>query len=158
MKLTLLAALAVMALRLVLFHTGRSPEGADFMLVHFFAIITVVFFAGQRIMRKDAGTGMPDLLREGFKQAALYALLMMLFLWVYHSTLEADVFRAKVDERVALGVAEGLPEEQVRERLERFFTPFNYATITFFALLITGAFQSFLIAVVHHKVLRSFMR
>lgn len=158
MKLTLLAALAVMALRLVLFHMDRTPEGADFMLVHFLAIITVIFFAGQRIMRQDASTVMPDLLREGFKQAALYAVLMMVFLWVYNSTLEAHVFTAKLEERVALGVAEGLPEAEVRERLERFFTPFNYATITFFALLITGAVQSFLIAIVHHKVLRGFMR
>ena len=158
MYLTLLTALAVIALRLALFLSGRSVEGTDFMLVHFLAVVTVVFFAGQRLLQRDRRAGFPDLLREGMRSAGLYALLLMLYLWLHYGQLEAGLFAEKIDERVALAVSEGQPEALVRERLERFFTPFNYATITFFALLITGAFQSFLIGLVHHKVLRRFMQ
>jgi hypothetical protein len=156
MTLTLLTALAVFALRLALYYSGRPVEGTEFMLVHFLAVVTIVFFAGHRLLLGDRRSGFPDLLREGFRNAAVYALLMMLFLWLHYSQLEADLFTQKIDERVAMGVAEGQPEELIRERMERFFTPFNYATITFFALLITGAFQAFLIGLVHHKFLRRF--
>jgi hypothetical protein len=156
MTLTLLTALSVIALRLALYFSGRPVEGTEFMLVHFLAVVTIVFFAGHRLLLGDRRTGFPDLLREGFRNAAVYALLMMLFLWMHYSWLEADLFTQKIDERVAMGVAEGQPEELIRERMEQFFTPFNYATITFFALLITGAFQAFLIGLVHHKFLRRF--
>jgi hypothetical protein len=156
MTLTLLTALSVIALRLALYFSGRPVEGTEFMLVHFLAVVTLVFFAGHRLLLRDRRAGFPDLLREGFRNAAVYALLMMVFLWMHYNWLEADLFTQKIDERVAMGVAEGQPEELIRERMERFFTPFNYATITFFALLITGAFQAFLIGLVHHKFLRRF--
>lgn len=157
MLLALLTALSVITLRLVLFYNGRPAEGTDFMLVHFLAIVTIVYFTGQRTLQKDRSSGFPDLLREGFKNAALYTLIMGLFLWQYYTHVEADLFRTKIEERVALGVSEGQPEELIRERMERFFTPFNYATITFFALLAVSAFQAFLIGLLHHKVMRRFM-
>ncbi len=156
MFLTIFAAGAIMALRLVLFSMGRPADGTDFMLVHFLAIVTVVFFADARLLRAEPRSGFPDLLREGFRQAALYAVLMLGFLWLYYTQVEAGLFQERIDERVAMAVAEGQPEAVVRERMERFFTPFNYATITFFALLAVGAAQTFVIGLLHHKVMRRY--
>ena len=158
MTLAALTALAVIALRLILFYTGHPPEGADFMLVHFLAVVTVVFFTDHRMLSADAGTSFPDLMREGFKSAALYALIFAAFIWIYYRTVEPDHFAQRVDSMVQEGMAAGQPENIIRPRLDQFFTPFNYTTITFFALLLTGAFNALAIGLVHHKVLRRLRR
>jgi hypothetical protein len=56
------------------------------------------------------------------------------------------------------GVAQGQPEEVIRPRMEQFFTPFNYASMTFFALLAVGGFNALVVGLLHHKVLRRFRR
>ncbi|MBL7962231.1 MAG: hypothetical protein JNM31_00170 [Flavobacteriales bacterium] len=156
MKLTLITAAAVIALRLGLTLAGRAPEGTDFMLVHFLALVTIVFFTGRAMLAEEVRTPFPDLLRDGFRNAALYALLMGLYLWIHYTRIEPGFFPDRIGSLVAKGVAEGQPETVIRPRIERFFTPFNYATITFFALLFAGAMNAFVIGLLHHKVLRRF--
>jgi hypothetical protein len=158
MAIAILLALVVIALRLILHAIGAPPEGTDFMLVHFIAIATTVFFIDLRLLRRSQATGFPDLMREGFKGAALYALIMLGFLWFYYTAIESDAFATRVERMVAQGVLEGQPEEIIRPRLTRFFTPFNYASISFFALLATGAFNALFLGAIHHKLLRRAMR
>lgn len=158
MFLATLIAIAVCTLRLILFHLGRAPEGTDFLIVHFSALVTIVFFTDHRLLRTDKSAGFPDLMREGFKSAAVYALIVALFIWIYYASVEANYFQNKVNAMVAKGMAEGQPESVIRPRMERFFTPFNYTTITFFTMLIAGAFNALLLGALHHKVLRRFTR
>ncbi|WKZ67677.1 MAG: hypothetical protein QY325_07045 [Flavobacteriales bacterium] len=158
MVLALLTALAVIALRLILHTIGAPPQGTDFMLVHFLAIVTIVFFIDMRLLRRNRAAGFPDLMREGFKGAALYALLLMAYLWFHYTAIEDDAFSKRIEAMVLQAVEEGQPERIVRPRLTRFFTPFNYASISFFALLATGAFNALLIGAIHHKLLRRAMR
>lgn len=158
MKLSLISVFAVIALRLGLFYAGRPPQGTDFMLVHFLAIVTVVFFAGQQVLSADPRSSFPDLMREGFKSAAIYALIYGLFLLVYFQWVEPMHFTEKVNALVERGVADGQPEEIIRPRLEKFFTAFNYASMTFFALLAAGGFFALAVGMLHHKVLRKFTR
>ncbi len=154
MKLTLITAGAVIGLRLLLFKMGRPPEGTDFMIVHFLAIVTLVFFTGQRMLSEDARRPFPDLLRDGFRNAALYALLLGAFLLLYYKVIEPHYFADKINDLVSRGVAEGQPEDVIRPRMEQFFTPFNYASMTFFSLLAVGVFNALVIGLLHHKVLR----
>ena len=158
MKLTLITSFLVIALRFLLFKAGRPAEGTDFMFVHFMAIVTVIFFQGKRMLQDDPLTGIADLLREGFKVSAIYALLIGIYLWVHYTHIESDYFRMRIDALVELGVAEGNPEDLIRGRMEKFFTPFNYASMTFFVLLIVGAVNTMLIGLLHHKVLRKITR
>jgi uncharacterized membrane protein YvlD (DUF360 family) len=158
MTLAFLTAFAVMAMRIVLHLLGTTPEGMDFMLIHFLAIVTIVFFTGERLMRSHNPTGFPDLMREGFRNAAIYALLLGLFTWLFFTTIDTGHFKIRVDDMVSRGMAEGQPEAIIRPRLEQFFTPFNYATITFFALMVVSAILSFVLGLLHHKVLRPFRR
>lgn len=154
MNLTLITAGAVIGLRLLLFYLGRPPEGTDFMLVHFLAIITLVFFTGQRALSADARTPFPDIMRDGFRNAAVYALLFGVFIFVYYKVVEPTYFADKINVLVYTGVADGQPEDVIRPRIEKFFTPFNYASMTFFALLAFGAFNALAIGLIHHKLLR----
>ena len=158
MRLALLGVISVMALRLLLFKLGRPPEGTEFMLVHFLALVTIVFFTGQGMIAGDPSTSFPDLMREGFKSAAMYALLFSLFLIAYYRWVEPDHFHLRVEELVARGTADGQPEDVIRPRIEKFFTPFNYASMTFFTLLIAGGFNALAIGMLHHKVLRKLRR
>lgn len=158
MTLAILTALVVIAFRLILHTIGAPPQGTDFMLVHFLAIVTIVFFIDLRLLRRNRAAGFPDLMREGFKGAALYALLLMAYLWFHYTAIEDDAFSKRIEAMVLRAVEEGQPEQIVRPRLTRFFTPFNYASISFFALLATGAFNALLIGAIHHKLLRRAMR
>lgn len=156
--LALLTAFAVMVMRIVLYLMGSTPEGMDLMLVHFMAIVTIVFFTGEGLMRSHHPNGFPDLMREGFRNAAIYTLLLGLFTWFFFTVIDTGLFQERVNEMVSRGMAEGQPEAIIRPRLEQFFTPFNYATITFFALLVVSAMLSFVIGLLHHKLLRPFRR
>jgi hypothetical protein len=158
MTLTLITALAVILIRIGLFHAGHPAEGTDFMFVHFMALVTIVFFTGKRSLEQDPSINIILLVRDGFKNAAVYALLMGIFLYIYYNTVEDGYFAMRVNEMVAVGVGEGQPEDVIRPRLEKFFTPFNYASMTFFLLLIAGGVNAFLIGLLHHKVLRKVMR
>lgn len=156
MVLVLFAVAAVIALRLALFYSGHAPEGTDFMIVHFLALVTVVFFGGHQLLSNDPRTRFPGLVRNGFRNAAVYALLMGLFVWMFYSVIDTEEFPSKINERVALVVAQGRSEAEARQGLEAMFSPFNYASITFFALLAVGAFNALMIAAIHHKLLRRF--
>jgi hypothetical protein len=158
MLLALVTALMVMLARMAMFYAGHPPQGTDFMLVHFFALVTVVFFAGFGTLRHEPGSGFPGLFRNGFRAAALYALLMGAFLWTYHAHIDAGRFDMEVEKRVMRAVEEGFDELMMRPRIERFFSPFNYASISFFAMLSGGAALSLVSAVLHHVVLRRFRR
>ena len=158
MALTLFAAIAVIALRLFLFYSGNPPEGTDFMLVHFFAMVTLIYFTGHRMLVRDRTTRFADLMRNEFSNAAIYALIMGVFLYLYYTFIDLDEFPQKMEERIAALVAAGKTEADARESLLVMFTPFNYASITFFTLLAVGAFNALVIAATQHKLLRRFIR
>lgn len=128
------------------------------MLVHFLAIVTIVFFVGQTTLTKDRDASFPDLMREGAKSAAVYALIYGIFLLAYYHWVEPNYFSEKVNALVARGVADGQPEAIIRPRMEKFFTSFNYASMTFFALLLVGGINALAVGLLHHKVLRRFTR
>ena len=158
MKPALLAAVAVILFRLVLFYTGHAPEGTDFMPVHMLMLVIIPFFTGHALLRAEPEAGFPPLLREGFKAIAMYALLYGVFIWMYYKGIHVTEFPIKINERVEQAMAQGVPEAEARTRIEGFFTPFNYASITFFALLIIGGMNSVVVALLHHKVLGRFTR
>mgnify|MGYP001166943626 CR=1 FL=1 len=158
MRLALITAVAVMGLRVVLYYNGKAPEGIDFMLVHFLAISTVVFFACYKALRDDLSTGFPMLVQVGFKSAALYALLIGVLIWLYYTRIDLEEFPRKIQERVDAVVAAGGEEAGARQGLEKLFNPFGYASITFFALLAAGGCNALLIGLLGHKLLRRAMR
>jgi hypothetical protein len=158
MMFAVLSALFVAGVRLLMFHWGRPAEGSDMLFVHFMAIATIVFFTGKRALDEYAGTGIGDLLRDGFRNAAVYALITGVVIWWHYSSVEAVNFQLRVEAIVARELEQGHPEDVVRPRIERFFTPFNYASLTFFALLAAGAFNALVIGIIHHKFLRRLRR
>lgn len=158
MPFAILTALVVIALRLILHAIDAPPAGTDFMLVHFLAIATIVFFTDLGLLRKERAAGYPALVREGFKGAAVYALIMLVFLWLYFTRIETGTFERRIEELVFRAVEEGAQEGEARRRFSGFFTPFNYASMSFFALLAISLFNALFLGAIHHKLLRRVMR
>ena len=73
MALAIITAVVVITLRLILHAIDAPPAGTDFMLVHFLAIATIVFFTDLGLLRKDRAAGFPALVREGFCTARIIA-------------------------------------------------------------------------------------
>lgn len=158
LRIAFFSALAVILLRIVLYLTGNPPEGTAFMPVHLLALVLVPFFAGHVLLRKEPRVPFPAIMRVTFRSTALYAVLYGIFIWMYYKGIDATEFPMKINAMVEKAVADGGNETDVRAQLERFFTPFNYATITFFALLVIGAINSLIVSLLHHKVLRNLRR
>ncbi len=158
MTLALLTAFAVMAMRFAMHLLGNTPEGMDFMFVHFMALVTVIFFTGLQLMRAHRPVGFPELMRESFKNAAVYSLLIGLFIWLFYTYIDTTSIQTRLDDLVVGYMRSGKTEEEVRPSLEQLVTPFNLATISFFALLVVSAILSLVLSGMQHKVFRRFMR
>ena len=156
MKTAFFVALAVMALRVGLFYSGRSLEGPDFMFVHLLALSVIAFFSGHALLGEDRNATFPALVKAAFAACAVYALMMGLFIWTYYTSIDLVEFPSKINERVAAVVSAGGQEAKARMELEKVFNPFGYASITFFALLFASLLNALLFSAVHHKLLRRF--
>ena len=158
MMLAPITALVAYGLRLLLHHLERSPEKGEFMFVHLLFIALLAFYGVHRGLRQEIHSTFPTLLRQAFRNVALYALVFTPFIWSFYVHVDQGHFPERIDRLVELAIVEGQPEAVVRERLSGFFTPFNYATLTLFGLLLCGAANALVMAAIGHKVLRRFMR
>ena len=154
MRTAFLVALAAMALRAVLLGVGRAPDPPYFMPVHLLALVLIPFLAAQAQLREEPRSGVPQLFKAGFRPAALYTLLTAAFLLAYYTRMDVTSFPVHINALVDQAVAAGHDEADARSRFERFFTPFNYASLSFFLLLLLGAFNTLLTTLLVHKVLR----
>lgn len=154
MRTAALLALVAMVLRAVLLALGRAPDPPYFMPVHLLALVLIPFLAARAQLLRGPDSGVPQLFRAGFRPAALYALLSAAFLLAYYSWMDVTSFPVHINALVEQAVAAGHPEAEARARFENFFTPFNYASLSFFLMLLLGAFNTLLTTLLVHKVLR----
>ncbi|HMQ75045.1 MAG TPA: hypothetical protein PKE21_00170 [Flavobacteriales bacterium] len=154
MRTAFLVALASMALRVVLLGVGRAPDPPFYMPVHLLALVLIPFLAARSVLHDEPRSGVPQLFRAGFRAAALYTLSIAAFLLAYYTWMDVTSFPVHINALVDQAVAAGHDEADARSRFERFFTPFNYASLSFFLLLLLGAFNTLLTTLLVHKVLR----
>ncbi|MBL8009731.1 MAG: hypothetical protein JNJ64_03910 [Flavobacteriales bacterium] len=154
MKTAFFVALAAMALRVVLLGADRAPDPPYFMPVHLLALVIIPFLAAREQLHGEPRSGVPQLFRVGFRATALYTLVMAAFLLAFYTWMDVTSFPVHINALVDQAVAAGHPEAEARSRFERFFTPFNYASLSFFLLLLLGAFNALLTTLLVHKVLR----
>ncbi len=154
MRTALILALAAMVLRAGLLLAGRAPDPPYFMPVHLLALVLIPFLAARAQLLREPQSGVPLLFRAGSRASALYAVLTAAFLLIYYRWMDVTSFPVHINALVEQAVAAGHAEADARARFERFFTPFNYASLSFFLLLLLGAFNTLLTALLVHKVLR----
>jgi hypothetical protein len=154
--LTVVLAALAMALRTGLYYGGVLIAPFGFALVHLLFIVLATWFSGFLLMRRDPSRGFGELLRAGFQSALVYALLLGLFSWFFYARIDTHAFAA-YNERLVQGLAaQGHPLELAREKVNGLYNARNYAVLSFFGLLMTGAVNAVAFALVHDKLLRRF--
>ena len=155
-KLTLLLALLAMVLRTALYYAGVIVAPFHFALVHLLFLVLAIWFSGYFLMGRDPSRGFGELLRAGFEAAIVYALLLALFIWFFYSVIDPHAFAA-YNLRLIEGLVKlGHPLDVATQKVNALYDSGNYAALTFFGLLMTGALNAVFFGLIHDKVLRRF--
>ena len=157
-RLTVPIALLAILLRWTLHSNGTITDGFGFAPFHLLLLLAAVFFAGWRAWRSEPALEVPGLFRAGFRAAAVYALISAVFSYVLYTVIDPLFFPIHINEMIDAAVAQGRSEAEAREKVEAFFSPFKYATITLAAFMVVGAVDAMVCALLHHKVLRKVTR
>lgn len=155
-KFTLVLTLVVATFRAALFWAGVDVKPMSPVPVHLFAIILIAYFSGHFLLNRDPSRQFGELLRAGFQDVVVYAILIAIFTWIFYTFLDTTAF-STYNERLVEGfVAEGYDEIEAREKVGKLYNATSYAAITFFGCFLAGTASSFAFAILHHKVLRRF--
>ena len=155
-KLTLLLALLAMVLRTALFYAGVAVAPFQFALVHLLFLVLAIWFSGYFLMGRDPSRGFGELLRAGFQSAMVYALLLTVFIIFFYKVIDPNAFVA-YNERLIQGfVKQGHPLAAATQKVNALYNAGNYAALTFFSLLMTGALNAVFFGLIHDKLLRRF--
>ncbi|MBS1547243.1 MAG: DUF4199 family protein [Bacteroidetes bacterium] len=155
-SLTFLLALLAITVRMALHFSGVVMAPFDFALAHLLFIVVATWFSGHFLLRRDPSRGFGELMRAGFQSAMLYAALLAIFTWFFYKWIEPDAFSA-YNERLVQGfIAQGHPAAEARRKVEGLYNGLNYSVLSFFGLLMAGALNTVVFALVHHKLLRRF--
>ena len=158
MRIAIILALGASFIRWTLHANGTLTNGGDFVPFHLLFVLVAVFIAGWRLVRTDPDCNVPRLFRAGFQAGAIYTLIISFFAYALYSWIDPTFFPIRVNEMVDQAMAAGRTEAEARERIEGFFSPFKYATITLFSFVVISAVDAFVCAVLHHKLLRPVRR
>ncbi|HEY0978313.1 MAG TPA: hypothetical protein VGE21_12650 [Flavobacteriales bacterium] len=158
MVATLLFVLLAAGIRTGLHHAGYNIGPFEFWPVHLFFLVLIAYLSGYRQLRLDRTSGMGALMRDGIRDTVLYAVLIGVLSWVFYTYMDPNEFAERNAIIIDGLVNDGFSEADARQKVSGFYTPANYAGITFLALLMTGAVNTLLFAVIHHRLLRRFMR
>lgn len=154
MRLPLLFAALVVALRLGLFWAGVELSGFNFGFLLMGMTTLLAFFSGHFLLREEPQAPMPAIFKQGLRHTAFFALLCSALLFAFNRYVDHAAFQMKVNGIIQQAIASGVPEAEARERAGSFFTAESQALLTLVGLLALGAVNAMFFAVVHHKLLR----
>lgn len=152
--------------KLVLFNTGLHES--NYILVVFANILFVLLamIMGLRMNTKanPSEKNYTELVKISMRSAALYALLVSAFAYLYYTKIDPDFINSRVEERMVLARAadfdqlkkdhpeklEGKNREDFlndeKSNAELWFSPFFLSTLTLVGLILISLFYSFFIA------------
>jgi hypothetical protein len=154
----LLFILAAIGLRTGLHHAGYDIGPFEFWPVHLLFIVLLAYLAGYRELRADRDSGFSDMIRTGLRDGILYAIAIAVFAWYFYAFIDTAEFPERNALLVDGFISQGFREEEARRKVTGFYTPANYAGISFLALVVCAAVNVLAFSAIHHKLLRRFMR
>ena len=125
------------------------------IFINIFVLMTGVFL-GIWNYRKllNAPQSFTDYLKEGMKVAALYAILMTAFVYVYYTFIDSTYFYLKLAKQSALLEESGRATQEIKQATETMkvvLTPFFQSTITLIGFLLLGSFYASIITFLLRK-------
>lgn len=150
--------LAVMGLRLGLHAAGYHVGPFEFWPIHLLAIVLLAYLGGYRELRDDRNSSLNDMIRIALRDVVVYSVILAVFAWVFYTHVDSTHFADRNMMLIEGFVNDGIPREEAVKRVGETLTPGNYAGISFLALMIAGSLSALAMSVVHHRILRRFMR
>lgn len=123
------------------------------IFANIFVLMTGVFF-GIRLFksRQKEETAYLDDFKAGMRIAALYALFMAFFLYIYYEYIDPTYFQIKLEQQFeAVQNQENIDLSKAKEMGEFILSPYFQSTISLLGYLILGSFYSALIAFLVRK-------
>lgn len=111
-----------------------------------FVLMTGVFL-GIRLFKKNIveSTSFFDDFKAGMRTAAMYAIFMTAFVYLYYSTIDPTYFDLKLKNQLIVANENGMDLEQVKKTGEFVLSPFFQSTITLIGFLLLGSFYAAII-------------
>jgi amino acid transporter len=123
------------------------------LFANIFVLMTGVFF-GIRLFKSQQkeATSYIDDFKAGMRIAAVYALLMSIFLYVYYAHIDPTYFEIKLQNQLeAAQNQENIDLAKAQEMGEFILSPYFQSTVSLLGFLILGSFYSALIAFLVRK-------
>lgn len=174
-KSALIFASVFIIVKLILFNTGL--HNTNYVLVVFVnilcALLAMIIGLRMNFKENNEQKSYTELVKLTMRAAALYALIISAFAYLYYTKIDPEFISSRVEERMVLARAANFDQlkkdhpEKLRdmnredflqaekENAELWFSPFFLTTLTMIGLILISLFYSFFIAWFWGKFLQS---
>ncbi len=158
LRVAIIMALVAGILRLLVFFSGySSPELARYVIfMHMFCILLSVFFGIRASQTGKKQTTPGGDLKSAIKAGGVYTLISTAFVFIYFKFIDINYFVIKQQELIEAEVKNGGNIDQIREKVENFFSLMNYTTVTLLGLMMISFMYSVLVVLIDRYVLNRF--
>jgi len=154
LRVAIILALTAGIIRLVAFFGGfASPNMSKYvMFMHMLFILFSVFF-GIRSSQSGKQTTPGADLKAAIKAGGVYTVISTAFVFIYFRFIDINYFVLKQQELIEAEVKRGGNINQIKEKVENFFSLMNYSTITLLGLMMIVFLYSVMVVLLDRYVL-----
>ena len=157
LKVAIILALTAGVIRLLTFFGGfSSPNVAKYVIFgHMLCILLSIFF-GIRYSQQGKETTPGGDLKSGIKAGGVYTLISTAFVYIYFRFIDINYFAIKQQELIEAEVKRGGNIDQIKDKVESFFSLMNYTTVTLLGLMMITFLYAVLVVVLDRYFLNRF--
>lgn len=167
LNIALFASAAAILSKLVLFQIHAEYQYTVYANI-LFLLIAIFFGIRQGMIDNSGSTTYLNDVKSGARTAAVFAVIIALFAYVYYNNINPEFLQSKIDERMVLvenitpeeietlksegKIAQDLTKEHLinkeLENTQNFYSPFFYATLSLIGYLIVGIVYSLFLSLI----------
>lgn len=167
LNIALFASAGAILAKLVLFQFNAEYQYTVYSNI-LFLLVAIFFGIRQGMIENNGNTTYLNDVKSGARTAAVFAVIIALFAYVYYSNINPEFLQAKIDERMVLvenitpqeietlqaegKIAQGLTKEDLinkeLENTQNFYSPFFYATLSLIGYLLVGIVYSLFLGLI----------
>ena len=127
-------------------HWQQTPYERIYFFANVLILMTGIFF-GIRHFKKTIETKTEFIqdVKAGMKVAALYAIFMTVFVYIYYKFIDAEYFKLKLEKQLQLAKENNIDLKRAREMGQFALSAFFQSTVTLIGFMFLGSFYASLI-------------
>lgn len=166
-NIALFASVAAIFAKLVLFQINAEYQYTVYANI-LFLLIAIFFGIRQGMIENNGATTYMNDVKSGARTAAIFAVIIAIFAYVYYNNINPEFLQQKIDERMVLvenitpqeietlksegKIAQELTKEDLinkeLENTQNFYSPFFYATLSLIGYLLVGIVYSLFLSLI----------